>query len=163
VKDGVQVITQPDIRWFRRDIKSVALLANVLSKQEASKKKAREAWLVEPDGKVNEGAVSNCYIIDQSGTLITHHADEHILGGITRDVVLKLARKAQIKVEERAFNMVEAKQASEAFLTSTSANVLPVTKIDDQMVGNGKPGPVTKRLLELYHEHIKQQTGYEFA
>lgn len=160
VKDGVAVMTHPDCRWERRDIKSVALLANVLAKQEAAKRGLREAWLVEK-GYITEGAVSNSYIVDGKGVLITHPADTHILGGITRDVVLKLAKKSGIAVEERAFSENEMRQAAEAFITSTSANVLPVTKIDGKPVGKGKPGPVTLALQEIYAKHIYKQTGYD--
>lgn len=157
--DGVKVITQPDRRWARRDIKSVSLLANILAKQEAARQKVREALLMEADGKINEGSASNMFIVTKSGILLTHPADENILGGITRDVVLKLARKAGIAVEERAFNITEAKAATEAFITSTSINVLPVVKIDDRLVGKGNVGEITKRLGELYNAHIFKQTG----
>ncbi len=157
--DGVKVITQLDNRWARRDIKSVSLLANILAKQEASRKKVREALLLEADGTVNEGSASNVFIVTKSGVLVTHHADENILGGITRDVVLKIASKAQIKIEERAFNIAEVKNAAEAFITSTSINVLPVVKIDDRLVAGGKVGEITKRLHELYNAHIYKQTG----
>jgi D-alanine transaminase len=162
IKDGVKVITYPDQRWLRRDIKSVSLLANVLAKQEATKKQTREAWLLEDGDTVSEGAVSNAYIVTAQGELITHQTDEHILGGITRDVVLKLARKAGIRVSERPFSLSEAKKAAEAFLTSTSANVLPVAAIDDAPVGPGVPGKVTRKLQELYNAHIFKQTGFQF-
>jgi D-alanine transaminase len=160
INDGVKVITYPDLRWQRRDIKSVSLLANILAKQEAGKQKAREAWLIEGNS-ISEGAVSNAYIVTKGGEVVTHHADEHILGGITREVVLRLARKAGIAVAERAFNLVEMKNAAEAFLTSTSANVLPVTSIDGNPVGEGKPGKITKKLLELYTAHIFKETGWK--
>lgn len=162
LEQGVKVITQPDMRWGRCDIKSVGLLANVLAKQEAARKNTREAWLLKEDNMVTEGAVSNAYIITKSGTLVTHHADEQILGGITRDVVLKLARKAGIAVEERAFNMVEVKSAAEAFITSTSANVLPVVKVDEHMIGKGRPGEITGKLQALYNAHVFKQTGKQF-
>lgn len=159
VKNGVKVITLPDIRWGRCDIKSIALLPNVLAKQEATAQHTREAWLVRDDRSVSEGAVSNAYIVSKDGELVTHPLDEHVLGGITRDVVLKLARKAGIPVAERAFNTVEIGSAREAFITSTSANVLPVVKVDDSLIGDGKPGPVTRQLQELYHTYIFKQTG----
>jgi D-alanine transaminase len=159
--DGVKVITHPEMRWARRDIKTISLLANIIAKQEATVKQAREAWLFEKDGRITEGAVSNAYIVSRSGELITHPADENILGGITRDVVLKLACKAGIKVVERPFTLSEVKQASEAFITSTSINVLPVVKIDDTPIGNG-PGEVTLSLQQLYNAHIFQQTGFRF-
>jgi D-alanine transaminase len=156
---GVKVITMPDNRWGRCDIKSVSLLANVLAKQAATQKHTREAWLVQDNQDITEGAVSNAYIVTKEGELITHPLDEHVLGGITRDVVLRLAKKAKIKVSERVFNLVEAKNAREAFITSTSANILPVVKIDDKLVGNGKLGPVTCQLQELYRTYIYKQTG----
>lgn len=157
--DGVKVITTPDIRWGRRDIKSISLLANILAKQKASRQKVREALLTCEDGTINEGAASNAFIVNKSGTLLTHPLDENILGGITRDVVLKLARKAGIYVEEKPFSMTDAKNAAEAFITSTSINVLPVVKIDDKLIGGGKVGEVTKKLGELYNVHILKQTG----
>lgn len=159
VKDGVKVITTPDLRWARRDIKSISLLGNIISKQEAMGKGAHEAWQVEDGNIISEGSASNAYIITKKGELVTHHADQHILGGIVRDVLLKLARKAGIPVAERAFSVAEAKAAAEAFLTSTSANVLPVVAIDDTKLGNGKPGPITRKLQELYNAHVTKQTG----
>jgi len=162
ITEGVGVITEPDLRWARRDIKSISLLPNILAKQKASLAGAREAWLVDEAGMISEGAVSNNAIINAKNELITHAADEHILGGITRDVVLNIARKSGIKVIERSFSLKEAKTAREAFLTSTTSNVLPVTRIDGVAVGNGKPGPVTLKLLSLYHEHIYAQTGKQW-
>lgn len=160
IRDGVKVITQQDQRWARRDIKTVSLLANVLAKQEASKHGAREAWLIE-DGHITEGAVSNSYIVTPKGEILTHPANHRILGGITREMVLELARGAGIKVTERPYTMNDVKNAAEAFLTSTSANVLPVVKVDDMVVGSGKPGTVTQKLQALYAKHIFKQTGYE--
>jgi D-alanine transaminase len=159
---GVKVITAADQRWARRDIKSVSLLANILAKQEASRRQTREAWLLQSDGTITEGAASNAYIVSKNGVIVTHHADERILGGITRDVVLRLAGKAGFKVEERPFHTIEIGQAAEAFITSSSANVLPVVKIDDTAIGDGKPGTVTKALQELYAAHIFKQTGKQF-
>jgi D-alanine transaminase len=158
VEQGVKVISTRDTRWSRRDIKSVALLANVIAKQEAARQQTREAWLVDAEGMVSEGAVSNAYIVSREGVLITHPADRHILNGITRQVVLKLARKAGVEVVERPFSLNEAHNAAEAFITSTSANILPVVQLDDRRIGAGKPGPVTKKLLKLYLDHVKQQT-----
>ncbi len=163
IKEGVKVMTYPDNRWARRDIKSISLLANVIAKNAASTKGLREAWLVMDNAQITEGSVSNAYIVNAKGELITHHLDNHILGGVTRDVVLKLARKAGIVVHERAFNMQEIKSAQEAFITSTSVNVLPVVRVDDVTIGKGKPGPVTKKLLQLYYDHILEQTGKRFA
>lgn len=159
VSQGIKVISFPDRRWARRDIKSVSLLANILAKQQAVRSHTREAWLVDED-IVTEGSASNTYIVS-GGEVVTHPANEFILGGITRDVLLQLARADGIAVAERPFTLEEAKAADEAFLTSTSANVLPVVKIDDTLVGNGRPGAVTRRLHALYAEHIFQQTGKE--
>lgn len=160
VKDGVACITHADERWARCDIKSISLLANVLAKQKASSMGAREAWLVQEDGAISEGAVSNSYIVDQNGTLITHPADKDILGGVTRDVVLSLARKAGITTEERAYSHDELRVASEAFITSTSINVLPVVTMDGKAIGSGKVGKITRKLQALYDEHVYVQTGF---
>jgi D-alanine transaminase len=160
IENGVAVITHPEQRWARRDIKSIALLPNVLAKQAATAQKTREAWLWEPDGKVTEGAVSNAYIVDKAGTLITHPADHAILGGIAREVVLKLAHAHGMTVQERAFTLDEARQAAEAFITSTSINVLPVTRLDGNPIGDGRPGAVTKKLRALYEDHVYAQTGF---
>lgn len=162
VKNGVSVMTHPDQRWDRCDIKSVALLANVLAKQEASRRGLREAWLVMENGRISEGSVSNAYIVNAKGELQTHPADRNILGGVTRDVVLKLARANGIKVVEKPFSLADIRAASEAFITSTSANVLPVVKVDDITIGKGKPGAVTQQLLSLYQDHIYAQTGKRF-
>lgn len=162
IKNGVHAITYPDHRWHRRDIKSVSLLANIIAKNEASKQGVREAWLLLDDGKFTEGSVSNTYLVNNKGEIITHPADTHILGGVTRDVVLSLARANGIKVIEKAFTLADVKATSEAFITSTSANVLPVVKLDNITIGNGKPGPVTEKLKNLYHAHILTQTGKQF-
>jgi len=163
VREGVSVITAPEQRWARRDIKSVSLLPNVLAKQAATAAGAREAWLVDENGMISEGAVSNNAIVGAKQEIITHPANENIQGGITRDVVLTLARKAGMKVVERPFSLKEALGAKEAFLTSTTSNVLPVVRIDGKPVGNGRPGPVTQKLLGLYHEHIYRETGKRWS
>jgi len=161
ISKGMKVITQPDTRWARRDIKSISLLGNIMAKQAATEVQAREAWLV--DGvNVMEGSASNAYIVTKSGEVVTHPATHAILGGITRDVVLKLARANKIHVSERVFNTVEMVDAAEAFMTSTSANVLPVVMIDNRRIGSGKPGPITLQLQELYAKHITEQTGKQF-
>ena len=162
VKNGVHAITYPDHRWYRRDIKSVSLLANIIAKNEAAKHAVREAWLLMDDGKFSEGSVSNVYIITAKGELQTHPADTHILGGVTRDVVLQLARANGIKVIEKPFSLADVKAAAEAFITSSSANVLPVVKLDDITIGSGKVGIVTQKLMTLYHAHIFAQTGKQF-
>ena len=152
--EGVAVLSLPDQRWGRCDIKSISLLANLLAKQQAAEAGCREAWLVDEAGRVTEGSASNAYIVDGEGRLVTHPLGPRILGGITRSVVLELAREAGIEVVERPFTLEEAKRAREAFLTSTTSLLLPVTRIDEQVVANGVPGSVTRRLARLYAERV---------
>lgn len=151
---GVGVVTAPDERWKRCDIKSVSLLANVLARQRGAEAGCREVWLYDTEGLVTEGSSSNAFIIDREGRLVTQALGPSILGGVTRAVVLELAREAGIEVVERPFSVVEAKEAREAFLTSTSSLVLPVTTIDGQPVANGHPGSVTLGLLERYRARL---------
>jgi D-alanine transaminase len=153
--EGVGVITLPDLRWGRCDIKSISLLPNVMARQQAAAAGCREAWLVDQAGRVTEGSASNAYIVDQGGRLVTHPLSERILGGITRSVVLELARADGIPVVERPFSVAEAQAAREAALSSTSSMLLPVTAIDERTVGNGHPGSVVRRLLELYDGHLQ--------
>jgi D-alanine transaminase len=149
-EEGVGVITQPDLRWGRCDIKSISLLPNVLARQSAAAAGCREAWLVDQDGRVTEGSASNAYIVDAAGRLITHPLGARILGGITRSVVLELARSDGVEVIERPFSVDEAYAAREAALSSTSSWLLPVTAIDGRPVSNGMPGHVVRRLMALY-------------
>ena len=153
LEEGVAVLTMADERWARCDIKSVALLPNVRARQKAFEQGCREAWLVDADGLVTEGSSANAYIVDAEGRVVTRPLGHAILGGVTRSVVLDLAREAGIEVVERAFTVDEALAAREAFLTSTSSLVLPVTSIDGQVIGNGRPGSITAHLLELYERH----------
>ncbi|HMO29929.1 D-amino-acid transaminase [Enterovirga sp.] len=146
---GAAVITVPDLRWKRRDIKSVALLAQVLAKQAAAEAGVAEAWMVE-DGKVTEGGSSTSFIITRDGTIVTRQLSTALLPGITRKTVIRLAQEAQLRVEERAFSVEEALDAQEAFLTSATSLVLPVVSIDGKPVGDGKVGPMVRRLRELY-------------
>jgi D-alanine transaminase len=148
-KTGIGVITVPDIRWTRRDIKSVALLAQVLAKQAAAEVNAGEAWMIE-DGKVTEGGSSSCFILTQDDVIVTRKNGSEILPGCTRKAVVKLAEERQLRVEERAFSVEEALAAKEAFITSASLFVQAVVSIDGKKVGNGKPGPMTDRLREIY-------------
>jgi len=148
-KTGIGVITVPDIRWARRDIKSVALLAQVLAKQAAAEAKAGEAWMIE-DGKVTEGGSSSCFILTQDDVIVTRQNGSEILPGCTRKAVVKLAEERQLRVEERAFSVEEALAAKEAFITSATVFVQAVVSIDGKKVGNGKPGPMTDRLREIY-------------
>jgi D-alanine transaminase len=150
---GVGVITLPDPRWARCDIKSVSLLPNVLAKQQAAEAGCREAWLVDDDGLVTEGSSSNAWIVDREGRLVTRPLGPAILGGVTRAVVLDLAARAGIATAERPFAVAEALEAREAFLTSTSSLVLPVTSIDGRPVANGRPGSTTRTLLAAYARH----------
>ena len=146
---GIKVKTVPDLRWVRRDIKSVALLAQVLAKQEAAEAGCQEAWLVQ-DGLVTEGASSSAFIVTAEGALITRPNSKDILPGCTRKAVLALADETGITVEERAFSVEEALDAREAFITSASNFVLPVVEIDGRVLGDGRPGPVARRLREIY-------------
>jgi len=148
-KTGIGVITVPDIRWARRDIKSVALLAQVLAKQAAAAAGAGEAWMVE-DGHVTEGGSSSAFILTQDDVIVTRPNSNAILPGCTRKAVVKLAEERQLKVEERLFTVAEAQAAKEAFITSASSFVQPVVAIDGKPVGDGKPGPVATRLREIY-------------
>jgi D-alanine transaminase len=153
-EEGVGVITRPDLRWGRCDIKSISLLPNVLARQRAAEEGCREAWLIDREGMVTEGSASNAYIVDASGRLITHPLDERILGGVTRSVILELARRDAIEVVERPFSLDEAHGAREAALSSTSSWLLPVTAIDGRPVSNGMPGHVVRRLMALYGGHL---------
>ena len=148
-KTGIGVITVPDIRWTRRDIKSVALLAQVLAKQAAAEAGAGEAWMIE-DGKVTEGGSSSAFILTQDDVIVTRHNGSEILPGCTRKAVVKLAEERQLRVEERAFSVDEALKAKEAFITSASSFVQAVVTIDGKRVANGRPGPMTNRLREIY-------------
>jgi D-alanine transaminase len=152
---GASIVTLPDIRWQRRDIKSISLLPNVLAKQEATERGAYEAWLVDEKGLVTEGSSTNAWIVTagrdgQPSEIITRPRSHDILGGITRQAVVTLAKEQNLKLVERPFTVAEALAAEEAFLTSSSAFVLPVTVIDGKPVGSGKPGPHTQRLREIY-------------
>ena len=157
---GVAVVTLPDLRWRRCDIKSVSLLPNVLAKQHAIEAGAYEAWLVDEAGHVTEGTASNAWIVTGAGDIVTHPADRAILAGITRTVVIELARTSGIAVVERAFTVGEAKQAKETFLTSTTSFVKPVIQIDDATIGDGAMGPVSARLLDAYLAHVEAAGGH---
>ncbi len=147
---GVKVITVPDMRWSRRDIKSVALLAQVLAKQAATEANCQEAWMVDADGFVTEGSSSTAFIITQAGAIVTRPNSSAILPGCTRRAVMALATEQKLSIEERAFTVAEAKEAAEAFLTSASNLVLPVIEIDGTPIGSGSPGEKAKRLRALY-------------
>jgi D-alanine transaminase len=148
-KTGIGVITVPDIRWARRDIKSVALLAQVLAKQAAKEAGAGEAWMIE-DGKITEGGSSSAFILTQDDVLVTRQNSSAILPGCTRKAVVALAEERQLRVEERPFTIQEALAAKEAFITSASSFVQAVVSIDGKAVAGGKPGPMAARLREIY-------------
>lgn len=148
---GAKVITVEDLRWKRRDIKSVALLAQVLAKQQAAAAGVAEAWMHE-DGFVTEGGSSTAFIITEDNRIVTRPLSTALLPGITRRAVMRLAEENGLTVEERAFTVAEAQAAAEAFFTSASAFVMPVIEIDGTRVGGGQPGPMTRRLRDLYLE-----------
>ena len=151
---GHRVITIPDIRWQRCDIKTVALLPNILGKKQAARAGASEAWMLDGNGMVTEGTSSNVWIVTQGGELVTRQLDHGILPGITRQAILAYARERQIKVVERAFSLDEAKAAREAFYTSATAILRPVVEIDGAIVGDGKVGPVARALAEAYFDAL---------
>ena len=147
---GIAIKSERDIRWERCDIKTVALLPNVLAKQSARESGAYEAWLVDDAGCVTEGASTNAWIVTPEGELITRQTDSGILAGITRGTLKEMCSKLQLKFVERPFTLAEAKKAREAFITSATSFVTPVVKIDGQPVGDGKPGATARRLREEY-------------
>ncbi len=153
-RDGIRVISIEDIRWGRRDIKTVQLLYPSMGKMMAKKAGVEDAWLVE-DGFVTEGTSNNAYIV-KDGKIVTRETSSDILHGITRKAVLELAREAQMQVEERNFTIEEAQQADEAFVTSASAFVTPVIEIDGAKIGSGTPGKLAPRLREIYLEEMRK-------
>jgi D-alanine transaminase len=152
---GVKVITIPDLRWNRRDIKSTAMLAQAMGKQEAKLKGAYEAWMVE-DGYVTEGTSSSAFILDAQGVVRTQPLGHHILPGVTRRAILRLAALEGISLEERPFTVAEALAAREAFMTAASAFVLPIVEIDGVPIGDGKPGGIARAFRSLYIEEARK-------
>jgi len=150
MEEGVSVITIPDIRWQRRDIKSIALLPQALGKQAAAEAGAFEAWMVDPDGTVTEGTSSNAWIVTGEGVLVTRPATNLILNGITRLRILALAAAAGLRIEERPFTVEEAYRAREALVSSATTFVTPVTRIDGRAIGNGVPGSLAAQLRADY-------------
>lgn len=150
---GIKVVTIPDIRWARPDIKSVSLLPNVLGKEQARRAGAYEAWQVDRDGNVTEGTSSNAWIVTEAGEVLTHAADHAILNGVTRLGLIRVIADAGLRFIERRFSVAEAKAAREALLTSSTNFVLPVVRIDDAVIGSGKPGPLAKKLAALYADY----------
>jgi D-alanine transaminase len=149
---GIGVITVPENRWDRVDIKTVGLLPNVLAKEQAKAAGAREAWFVDKEGRVTEGGSTNAWIVTAEGRIVTRPAEAGILRGITRTVVFEVAEKLQLRIEERAFTVAEVLAAREAFITAASTIVMPVVRIDGHPVGEGRPGPVARALRETFHK-----------
>ncbi|MCK8783742.1 D-amino-acid transaminase [Roseomonas sp. NAR14] len=153
---NLRAITHPDLRWARRDIKSVNLLPNVLAKQAAREQGAGEAILYEEGtGQVTEGSSTTVWIVDEEGVLRTRHLDHAVLPGCTRGALMELLTGSGIDFEERGFTVEEARRAREAFLTSATSFVKPILAIDGESVGDGRPGPVTRRLFEIFARHVK--------
>ncbi len=155
---GLKVISVPDQRWARRDIKTVQLLYPSMAKMAARAEGADDAWMVE-DGAVTEGSSNNAYIVTETGKIVTRQLSNAILHGITRAAVLRFAREAQMEVEERPFTIAEAQAAREAFVTSATTFVTPVVEIDGVALGDGRPGPVARRLREIYVDEARKTAG----
>lgn len=158
-RHGVAVITAPDERWARRDIKTTQLLPNLLAKTRARRSGAYEAWLVDAEGVISEGSTSNAWIVDAKGRLITRDLSRAILPGVTRQVIMTAARNAQIPVEERSFTREEALSAKEAFISSANGAAVPVIQIDGKPIGDGKAGPLTLRIQALYDRATGSSEG----
>jgi D-alanine transaminase len=156
-RTGVKVVTVEDIRWKRRDIKSIALLGQVMAKQAAVEKGAFEGWMVE-DGHVTEGTSSTAYIV-KDGTIITRPLSNEILPGIRRKVIKQLCADKGVKLEERLFTVEEALAADEAFLSSATTLVMPIVEIDGKQIGGGQPGPVARQMRDYYIAAIKEEAG----
>ncbi len=152
---GLRIKTMPDIRWRRPDIKSVSLLPNVLAKQAAKDAGADDAWLVDDDGFVTEGASNNAWIVTHDGEVVTRPAHSGILRGITREVLLAALARSRYRLIERPFTVAEAKSAQEAFITSASALVMPVVEIDGTQISGGRPGPITLELRRIFYDHAE--------
>ena len=150
---GIAVVTMPDNRWARVDIKSISLLPNVLAKQAARERGAKEAWLVDREGRVTEGSSSNAWIVTGGGRVVTRPAETGILRGITRAVLIEALERQGLALEERAFTVAEAYEAREAFITGASQIVMPVIRIDGRMIGNGRPGPLATALRRDFHKY----------
>jgi D-alanine transaminase len=153
-RNGTRVVSVPDIRWARRDIKSVGLLAQALAKTEAKVRGADDAWLVAPDGYVTEGASSNAWIVTKDGEIITRAISNMILAGVTRHALFDALGQRGGKITERSFTLEEAKAAVEAFSTAATGLVTPVVEIDGVVLGDGKPGKVTRGVQKVYYAAI---------
>ena len=153
---GISVQTMPDIRWGRCDIKTVMLLPAVLAKEHAEQAGASEAWLVDSEGWITEGASSNAWIVNYDGELQTRSLSWELLPGITRRTAIDVAGELGIRVIEQAFSPQDAYTAKEAFNTSASATIMPVIRVDDRTIGSGKPGPLTRKIREAFHHHAER-------
>ncbi len=158
---GIAVKTMPDTRWARRDIKTVMLLPACLAKEAARRDGAREAWFLDPQGFVTEGASSNAWIVDRERRVLTRPAGHGILAGVTRATLIDVLAREGLEFEERAFHRDEALRAAEAFVTAATNTVMPVTRIDGAPVGDGKPGAVTRALRKKFHEATARLSGWE--
>ena len=156
IQSGVKVRLTDDLRWKRCDIKSISLLPNVLEKQNAFEEGMYESWQKRKN-LITEGSTSNAFIVNRNGFIQTHPANNFILGGVTRDTLIEIAKKNKIKVIEKAFSSSDLFSSKEAFLTSTTAKILPVVKINEKTIGNGKPGQMTQVLIKMYNELVKCQ------
>ena len=156
ILSGVKVRLTDDLRWKRCDIKSISLLPNVLEKQNAFEEGMYESWQ-KRNNVITEGSTSNAFIVNRNGYIQTHPANNFILGGVTRDTLIEIAKKNKIKVIEKAFSLSDLFSSKEAFLTSTTAKILPVVKINEKNIGNGKPGQMTQVLIKMYNELVKRQ------
>lgn len=154
--EGIAVITLPENRWPRVDIKSIALLPNVLAKQQAREQGANEAWYVATDGTITEGSSSNAWIITSDNQVITHAAEHGILRGVTRTVLLEALKARHLTLVERPFSLAEALKAREAFITSASQIVIPVVRIDGQPIGDGRPGPIAAALRGDFYRFAEE-------
>jgi D-alanine transaminase len=152
---GIAVVSVPDNRWGRVDIKTIGLLPNVLARQAALDQGARDAWFVDRDGAVTEGASTNAWIVTAAGAVVTRPADHAILRGVTRTVLFEIIKAHGLRLEERAFALTEAYAAREAFVTAASQIVLPVVRIDGRVIGDGKPGPVASALRREFHRYAE--------
>jgi D-alanine transaminase len=152
---GIAVVSVPDNRWGRVDIKSIGLLPNVLARQKASEHGARDAWFVDQDGTVTEGSSTNAWIVTGAGALVTHPADHHILRGVARTVLFEAIKTQGLALEERAFTLQEAYAAREAFATAATQIVMPVVRIDGRPIGDGRPGPVATALRKAFHSYAE--------
>jgi D-alanine transaminase len=152
---GIAVISVPDNRWARPDIKTIGLLPNVLAKQAAREQGAREAWFVDQEGRVTEGSSTNAWIVTGAGRVVTRPADNAILRGITRTVLIEAIEAQGLALEERAFTLAEAYSAREAFVTAASQIVMPVVRIDGRPIGDGATGPIVQALRRDFHRHAE--------